>query len=178
MIRLFAGLALPNGHRQQINLIQNGLKDARWVAPENLHVTLRFIGEVDEDVVDELSGALDDVRAEPFTLTIQGLGTFGRPPSSVWAGVEDTPAGALAHLQAKVESVLVRSGLPPEGRKYTPHVTLARLRKSPGALRLGDYMESHGALVLPAFEVTGFTLFESRLSHQGAHYSALAEYKF
>ena len=178
MIRLFAGLALPNGRRQQISLIQNGLKNARWVAPENLHVTLRFIGEVDENVVEEVSRALDDVRAEPFTLTIRGLGTFGRPPSSVWAGVGDTPNGALAHLQANVESILVRAGLPPEGRKYTPHVTLARLRKSPGAQRLSDYMESHGALELPAFDVAGFTLFESRLSHKGAQYSAIAEYEF
>lgn len=178
MIRLFVGLALPAEHRQHLAALQHGLKDARWVAPENLHITVRFIGEVDEDVAEEICGVLNHIRADPFGLTIQDLGTFGRPPHALWTGVEDDAGGALAHLHANVESALVRLGLAPEGRKYTPHVTLARFRKSAHLGRLDDFLEAHGALALQPFTVDGFTLFESHLSHLGAQYTPYAEFDF
>ena len=178
MIRLFAGLTIPDTHRQKLASIQNGVKDARWIVPENLHVTLRFIGEVDEDVAAELAAALNDVAAEPFEITLKGVGTFGSPPHSLWVGVEDAPAEALKHLQANVESTLVRAGLDPEGRKFTPHVTLVRFRRSVNPGRVAQHLSTHAGFVLPPFEVQGFTLFQSHLGHQGAHYEPLVEYDF
>lgn len=178
MIRLFAGLALPETERQRLAAVQNGVKDARWVAPENLHLTLRFIGDVDEDIAEEACQALDGLSAQPFQLKLKELGTFGRPPSSLWIGVEDEPKGALVQFQTTMESALVRAGLDPEGRKYTPHVTLARLKKKINRDRLAQYMEAHAGLESSSFEVTGFTLFRSHLSHTGAHYEPYAEFDF
>lgn len=178
MIRLFAGIALPKSHREQLAQLQSGIKDARWVAPQSLHVTLRFIGEVDEDVAEQLCAGLDSVTSDPFDLTLKDVGTFGRPPYSVWAGVGDEPVGALAHLQASIESVLVREGQEPEGRKFSPHVTLARFRKTDNQNALAQYLQGHAQFELPAFLVTGFTLFQSHLSHRGAHYEPMAEFDF
>jgi len=178
MIRLFAGLTIPKAHRQQLASIQSGVKDARWISPENLHVTLRYIGEVDEDVAAELAAALNEVAAEPFEITLKGVGTFGSPPHSLWVGVNDKPTGALNHLQMNVESVLVRAGLDPEGRKFTPHVTLVRFRRSVNQARLAQHLSTHAGFVLPPFEVQGFTLYQSHLGHQGAHYEPFAEYDF
>lgn len=177
MIRLFAGLTLPQHHRQRLAALGCGVEDARWVAAENLHVTLRFIGEVDEDQAEDLAAALDLVTADPFEVSIKGLGTFGHPPHSVWAGVVDTPPGALAALHANVESALVRAGAKPEGRKYTPHVTLARFRHVQ-ASRLVRFMEGSADLCLDPFSVTGFTLFQSHLSPSGAQYESVAAFDF
>lgn len=178
MIRLFVGLSLPETHRQQLALIQHGLKGARWISPENLHVTVRFIGEVDEDVAEDLCAALDQVTSPPFDLTLTGVGTFGRPPHSLWAGVADRPGQTLAHFQSTVESALVRAGLDPEGRKYSPHVTLARCKKSTSRERLGAYLEGHGDFALPEFRVNEFTLFQSHLGQGGAHYTPYAVFDF
>jgi len=177
MIRLFVGLTLPEHHRQRLSALGCGVEGARWVTVENLHITLRFIGEVDEDQAEDLAAALDLVTADPFEVSIKGLGTFGHPPHSAWAGVVDTPPGALAALHANVESALVRAGLKPEGRKYTPHVTLARLRHVQEA-RLARFMEGSADLSLSLFSVTKFTLFESHLSPSGAHYESVAAFDF
>lgn len=177
MKRLFAGLTLPETHRQRLVLLNHGISGARWVAAENLHVTLRFIGEVDGDVAEEIAQVLDGVNVQPFSVALKGLGAFGHPPHSVWAGVEDQPSGALAELHRVIDGVLVRTGLEPEGRKYTPHVTLARFRRVNEG-RLAQFMESEGDLALDSFKVNGFTLFRSHLSHEGAHYESVAEYDF
>lgn len=177
MVRLFVGLALPEAHRHRLSLIGHGIEGARWVAPENLHVTLRFIGEVDEDVAEDLTQALGHVAVEPFAVTIKGVGAFGHPPHALWAGVEDDPQGALAQLHANVESALVREGLEPEHRKYTPHVTLARFRKVHMS-RVARFMESSGGLALEPFDVTGFTLFQSHLHPEGAQYQRITEFYF
>ena len=177
MVRLFVGLVLPEMHRQRLNRLSHGVEGARWVAPQNLHITLRFIGEVDEDVGEDLAAALTAVAALPFTVTLRGLGTFGHPPHALWVGAEDAPSGALAALNGAVESVLVRQGLEPEHRKFTPHVTLARFRNV-GMSRLVQYLETHGDLALEPFEVGGFTLFQSHLRPEGAEYERIVEYAF
>lgn len=177
MIRLFVGLPLPEDCRRQLSLMSHGIDGARWVAPENLHITLRFIGEVDEDVAEDLAQALDAVTARPFDLTIQGLGTFGHPPHALWAGVVDPTGGALAGLQANVESALVRAGLEPEHRKFIPHVTLARFRKA-NMGRVARLLEGSGDLKLDPFAVTGFSLFRSHLRPEGAEYEQVVDYTF
>jgi len=179
MIRLFAGLALPEAHRRQLRLIGGGIEGARWVEPENLHITVRFIGEVDEDVAEDIALALDAVKVAPFTVTLKGLGTFGHPPHNLWAGVEDDPKGALAALHASVESALVRQGLVPERRKYAPHVTLAWLKKGKvNMVRVARLLEDSGGLALPPFEARGLTLYRSHLTPAGAHYERVAEFEF
>lgn len=181
MVRLFVGLVLPPTHRQRLSLLGHGIEGARWVAPENLHLTLRFIGEVDEDVGEEVAEALNGVRAAPFVVTLHGLGTFGHPPHALWVGAEDEPSGALAALNGAVESVLVRRGLEPEHRNFTPHVTLARFRKASvnrPLNRLVQFLETNGALALEPFAVAGFTLFQSHLRPEGAEYERIVEYTF
>lgn len=177
MIRLFVGLALPETHRQHLNIISHGIPGARWVASENLHITLRFIGEVDEDVAEDLAQALSRVSAKPFEITLKELGTFGEPPHAIWTGVKDEPVGALAALQANIESALVRQGLEPEHRKYTPHVTLAYCKKSPVG-RVAQYLESSADVQLTPFMVTGFSIFQSHLRPEGAEYSRVVEFDF
>jgi len=178
MIRLFVGLALPDAQRKILQDLSCGIDGARWLAPENLHITLRFIGEVDEDLAEDLALALAGVKAAPFSVTLQDLGTFGHPPHALWAGVVDQPAGALAGLAAQVESTVVRAGLEPEHRKFTPHVTLARLRKGANVARLATFMESHGGLSLEPFDVTGFSVFQSHLRQSGAEYERIVDYDF
>jgi len=177
MIRLFAGIALPQAHTERLAMMAHGIEGARWVAPQNLHITLRFMGEVDEDVGEDLAQALSGVSAAPFQVTLKGLGTFGHPPHALWAGVEDDPAGALAGLHASIESLCVREGLEPEHRKYSPHVTLARFRKV-NMNRVARYMESDGGLQLEPFDVTGFSLFQSHLRPEGAEYDRIVDYAF
>lgn len=177
MIRLFVGLALPDHHRQHLSVLGGGIEGARWVSPANLHLTLRFIGEVDEDVAEALAAALEQVAVQPFELRIKGLGVFGHPPHALWAGVEDVPKGALATLAAQVESVLVRGGLEPEHRKFTPHITLARFRKVNEA-RIARFLEEGAGLSLEPFWVSGFSLFQSHLRPEGAEYERIVEYGY
>ncbi|MDA1133118.1 MAG: RNA 2',3'-cyclic phosphodiesterase, partial [Proteobacteria bacterium] len=126
MIRLFVALGLPAGVRERLALVRAPLPGARWVPPENMHVTLRFIGEVEPPLATEIDTLLSRITAPSFDISLAGLGTFGSRGRvrALWAGVEQTVP--LAHLQAKIETACRRAGLPPEGRKFHPHVTLAR----------------------------------------------------
>ncbi|MEG3616878.1 RNA 2',3'-cyclic phosphodiesterase [Magnetovibrio sp. PR-2] len=177
MIRLFVGIQIPENASNQLILIQNGLPEARWVAPDNMHITLRFIGEVDENVAEDLAKALEVVRVQPYALSLVGVGTFGRPPHSLWAGVKDHPQGTLTDLHRTIDGVLIRAGLEPEHRKYQPHVTLARFRRGAvSQFRFADYLEAHADLKVETFEGLGFTLFESVITHRGPMYNPLIKY--
>lgn len=175
MLRLFVGIAMPEAICDGLARRAAGLPGARWVAPENYHLTLRYIGEVDEGTAQDVDAALDLVVAPEFTLTLEGVGSFGQGhrQHALWAGV--AASDPLLHLQAKVESALVRAGLPPEERKFSPHVTLAYLKETPAA-RLGLYMETHGLLREGPFDVGHFTLYESVLGSSGATYHPLQDY--
>ena len=168
MIRLFTALELPDSVAQGLSLIQAGVPGARWQSREQLHLTLRFIGEVDGRDANAIDDALSGIDATGFMLTLKGVGEFGgKNPRALWAGVEPSPA--LTHLQRKIESALQRAGLPAEPRKYTPHVTLARLRNTPpGAVM--DYLTDHGLYASTPFAVGSFTLFSSVLSQNGSIY--------
>jgi len=174
-MRLFIALALPARLREELGRLCSGLRNARWVRPENMHVTLRFVGAADKVQAADLDLALETVKAAPFELALSGVGTFGagRKVRSVWAGVEKSPA--LARLQAKVETAVQRAGLGAEGRKYTPHVTLARFKNSPGP-RMGGFLETRTGFAAGPISIDRFTLFESRLGHEGPHYEVLREY--
>ena len=175
MIRLFVALALPEGHRQQLSRLCHGVRDARWVRHENYHLTLRFIGEVEEPRLAEIAVALGRVKSEPFTLTLSGIGHFqnGRRIRSLWAGTE--PCDALGQLQNRIDAALRHADLPPDGRRFTPHVTLARL-KSGTAQQVGSWIETNSLFRANPIPVDHFVLFESYLSHTGAIYSPVAAF--
>jgi 2'-5' RNA ligase len=175
MMRLFVGLGLPEGLGRRLAVLNGGLPGARWVTQENMHVTLRFIGEVDRAAAEDIDAGLAAVSAPGFDLHLRGVGTFGQGAKAraLWVGVE--PCEALGFLQAKVESAVVRAGQPPEGRKFTPHVTLARFAQA-DAHRLQMFVEGNSLFRAGPWSVAQFTLFESRLGKGGSVYTPLADY--
>ncbi|MGB0631035.1 MAG: RNA 2',3'-cyclic phosphodiesterase [Alphaproteobacteria bacterium] len=175
MIRLFTALSLPEDLRPRLAALGGGIDGARWVAADNLHITLRFIGEVSEPVADDIVHALDRVRRAPLSVSLSGAGHFasrGRT-RAVWIGVEKSPD--LSALRDRIAQALIRIGLPPEGRKYTPHVTIGRLRDA-RPNRVLSWLEANGAFFAPPFEVRQFVLYESRLGRNGPAYTPVAEY--
>jgi len=174
MLRLFVGLSLPRGVRHRLLGAMGGVPGARWQSEDQLHLTLRFIGEVREDRAEDIDSALCGVYFEPFHLSVHGLGIFGneRKTRALWAGV--APMNPVIELAHKVEQALVRIGLPPETRKYSPHITLARFRNGSG--RLDGVMAANGDIRTEAWLVSRFNLYRSHLAHTGAAYEVLASY--
>lgn len=174
-MRLFVALPLPEDARGRLAALQSGVPGARWVDRSNLHVTLRFIGETDRFGAEELDAGLGAIRAPAFGLTLSGVGFFdrGRTAHTLWAGVEKPDP--VVFLRDKIESVAVRAGFEPERRKFTAHVTLARLDGVP-SVRLGPYLETRHGFSAGPYPITRFTLFESRRGGDGVHYEPLAEY--
>src|SRR5260370_8032456 len=156
MLRLFVGIGFPPELKLRLSLLCSGLPGAKWVDPGNFHLTLRFIGEIGEDVAVDIDDALSRLRARRFTLQIAGTGAFGggEKPRSLWAGVERSPE--LAGLRDKVEQALIRIGLPPGPRKFSPHVTLARLRDPP-LDKLRDFLVTPAQFRADPLLVQGFT---------------------
>ena len=169
MPRLFTALTLPDDVRMWLTGLRGGLRGARFVDPENYHVTLRFIGDVDERTADEAAYALSRIRRAPVTVRLSGLGSFGnkRQPHAVWARVEPTPD--LMELQGEQERILQRLGLPPEGRRFTPHVTIARC-KGATSKEVADWLTVRGGFSAPAFVAEDFALLSSRASVGGGPY--------
>lgn len=168
MPRLFTGLEIPPDVRMRLSLLRGGLRSARWIDPENYHITLRFIGDIDDRTADEVVAMLDSVRRTEVPVRLSGLGAFGsRKPHSIWARVEPSPA--LLELQAEQERLLQRIGLPAEGRKFTPHVTVARVKGS-SAREVASWLSLRGDFQVPTFIASRFVLFSSRASLGGGPY--------
>jgi 2'-5' RNA ligase len=168
MIRLFTAIEIPEAVRTRLSFLQGGVPGARWSPAENLHLTLRFIGEVDEAVANDIDDMLSSLHAPAFELTLKGAGEFGgRDPHALWVGV--SPNEALMRLAAKIESALQRMGLEAETRKYSPHVTLARLRDAPIA-KVRAFLAAHAAFDSGPFAVRAFALFSSYPSSNGSLY--------
>ncbi len=174
-MRLFVALTVPETIRWQLRLLCGGIPGTRWVAPENFHITLRFLGDLDGREMDYVDAALAGIRVPAFSLRLNGVGHFGSGSRirAIWAGVEKEPA--LQHLHDKIESAVVRAGLVPEGQKYTPHVTLS-YPKDPSIPKLQEYLASHNLFRSERFEVTHFTLFSSFIGGEQAIYSAERSY--
>jgi RNA 2',3'-cyclic 3'-phosphodiesterase len=171
MLRLFVGIVLPPELKLRLSLLCSGVPGARWVDPGNYHLTLRFIGEVDEALAADIDDALAKIHAPGFELGLAGVGHFG--DRMLWVGVDKSPP--LVHLRDKVESALVRLGLPPETRRYAPHVTLARLRNV-GEAKLRDFIAEHALFRAEPFPVAQFSLIASYLTKGGAIYEDQADY--
>ena len=168
MPRLFTALEIPRDAALSLSLLRGGLPGARWVDVENFHLTLRFIGDVEGHVADEVANALDRVRRPTFNLALSGVGQFGgKKPHSIRAGVAASPD--LFALQAEIERICQRLGLPADPRKFTPHVTLARLKNaSPEAV--ANYLSARGNFSTMPFRVGRFVLMSSRDSVGGGPY--------
>jgi 2'-5' RNA ligase len=175
MVRLFVALPFPSALQEQLALLSGGIPGARWTPADNFHLTLRFIGEVDRNDYDDVVGALGQVRAVGFELVLRGLNQFGKGDKArvLWVGVEKNRA--LLHLQERIEAALTRAGLPPQPRKYTPHVTLARLHGAAGG-RLGEFVQANHLVRLGPLPVDRFALFSSWLHGDGPHYEIECEY--
>jgi 2'-5' RNA ligase len=174
MPRLFTAIEIPAQVAAAIAMTRGGLPGARWIDPENYHLTLRFIGDVDDAVAREAAFILGRVRRNSFELRFNGLSSFGgRKPRAVVVTAEPTPA--LLELQAEQERLLRRIGLEPEGRKYTPHLTIARLRDS-SSRQVADYLSTRGHFRAPPVQVDRFVLYSSRESVGGGPYVVEAEY--
>ena len=176
MPRLFTGVEIPPTIGQALSGLRGGLPGARWIDPENYHLTLRFIGDVDDVTAHEVASMLDRVKRGGFDLHLDGLSSFGgRKPRAVVAKV--APAQALLDAQAEHERLMQRIGLEPDGRKYVPHVTLARLRDSSSS-QVADYLAARGLFRTSAFRVSRFVLFSARASVGGGPYVVEAAYPF
>lgn len=172
MMRMFVAVCPPAAVRATLLAAMGGIAGARWQDDNQLHLTLRFIGDVDRHTAADLVAALGAVRHPPIAARLGAVGHFatrGRP-GAVWVGVE--PAAALTALHHKVDQAVVRAGVPADTRAFVPHITLARLGRDAGPL--GSFMAT--PMPAAAFDVTGFTLFESVLTRAAAAYHPLVTF--
>jgi 2'-5' RNA ligase len=168
MPRLFTGLEIPSPIAARLAGLRAGLEGARWIDPENYHVTLRFLGDVDDVVASDFAAELAHIEARSFELVLDGLGSFGgKRPRSVWANVVSNDG--LLGLQRAHERAARAVGLAPEPRNFKPHMTLARLRNVQ-ARDVAVYLENNGAFLAGAFPVRRFALYSARASSGGGPY--------
>jgi RNA 2',3'-cyclic 3'-phosphodiesterase len=169
--RLFVAIDLPEAIRATLSALRTDALAARWVEAEKLHLTLRFVGEVDQSIAEEIDRALRRVEALRFSLRLQGLSHFHK--RTLWVGVENCPR--LISLQAKIENAIQRAGLLADPSRYVPHVKVARL-KWRGGRELRAFLDALAHFSTESFEVGEFSLIESRRSQQGATYHHRAAY--
>ncbi len=170
-VRLFTAVELPEAVRAELLSLQTGLMGLKWTTPENLHLTLRFIGETLAENVPAIKAALRTVQASQFSLRLSGLGLFERPGQTIlWAGFED--CRALLALKQRIDAALAaNAGTAPDRGRFSPHVTLGRSKKAaPDALR--DFTGAHGRKIAEEFTVASFVLFRSMLAPGGAIHHA------
>jgi RNA 2',3'-cyclic 3'-phosphodiesterase len=174
MHRLFVAIRPPEAIRERLLDLMEGVKGARWQDEDQLHLTLRFVGEVDRHQADDIAAALGTIRHPPFEIAMSGIGSFDRrgQPVTLWAGV--SPHEPLKSLHKKVDQAVQRAGVEPDHRAYMPHITLARLNRSTGPI--APILESASGLSSQRFTVDSFGLYESDLSPQGAIYSVVERY--
>jgi 2'-5' RNA ligase len=173
-MRLFVALPIPRNVADDIMLVQGGVPGARWQSREQLHLTLRFIGEVDGRDAAMLDDALAGIEAPAFDLQLHSVGQFGnRQPHALWAGVRNSKA--LEHLQRKVDNAIRRVGQPQDAHKFMPHVTLARLR-NPDGDKMIEWLTEHALFTSAKFHVDKFHLYSSRLTSDGSVYAVERDY--
>lgn len=177
MPRLFVAIELPESVVTTLAETQCGVPGARWVTPDRMHCTLRFIGEVEATAASVVEDVLGFARARPFEVTVRGLGWFPEraPPRVLWAGID--PRDPLTALRRTVQSALNRAGIAREKQRFIPHVTLARLARAP-LERVREWVLQHDAVTTEPFEVDRFVLFSSQLTPNGPIYRREAIYPF
>jgi 2'-5' RNA ligase len=174
MIRLFAAIGIPEHICDALPMPDGEIAGVNWIPDENFHVTLRFIGEVDNAKARDIDDVLSAVRAPRFEIALHGLDTFGgKNPHALYAGLR--PCQPLNHLHQKIDAALTRLGCPSDRTKYTPHVTLARLRNAPEH-KLAAFIQAHNLFECDPFTVTEFGLYSSELHPDGSVYTLERSY--
>lgn len=175
MLRLFVGLSVPVLLRQRLTTLQGGIEGARWTERENFHITLTFIGNVDEITAEAVDEALQTVKMEPFRLSLKGANLFDKAgdPAVLWTGVSQSEP--LHRLKEKIDRALYTARVPFENRKYVPHVTLARL-KNVEEIKIAEFIQQNSLFATEEFDVTEFILYRSRQTKHGAVYEEVVEY--
>ena len=173
-MRLFAALSIPDQVAQELMLLQGGVPGARWQSREQLHMTLRFIGEVDGRDARAVDDALAGIEAPAFSVQLHGVGQFGnKQPHTLWAAARKHEL--LEHLARKVDAAIRRVGQPQDAHKFTPHVTLARL-KHPELEKVREWLTAHALFTSAEFTVNAFCLYSSKLTSDGSIYRVEEEY--
>jgi 2'-5' RNA ligase len=177
MPRLFVALPLPPAVRRSLEPLARGLGDVRWLTPDQQHLTLRFLGDIDNGRMNDVAEALALVHGWPFELRLKGLGHFPPrgEPRVLWVGVEKS--ADLAGLKRRIDQALKQAGLAPENRKFAPHVTLARIRAPLSRDRLGTYLMRHSLYASEPFAISDFHLYSSWLKSDGAQHQLEASYE-
>jgi len=177
--RLFAAIRPPAPVIDALLAMEGGpeqfIEGARWQDEDQLHLTLRFFGEVEARAAEDLVEALAGVAAAPFSLALRDVGHFERKGKThtLWAGL--ALSEPLAALQRRVENAARRAGLPPDPRRFAPHITLARLNRASGPVL--PFLAAHGALAGKPWPVEAFDLMESTLTPAGAEYQTVRRYR-
>ncbi|PTQ12312.1 RNA 2',3'-cyclic phosphodiesterase [Sphingomonas oleivorans] len=176
MTRLFVAIRPPRLLRERLLALMGGVMGARWQSDEQLHVTLRFIGEVDRHCAADVAAALGSVHHAAFDLALDGIGHFDRKGriESLWAGVG--PHEPLKALHQKIDQALVRVGLPGEQRAYLPHLTLARFGRAGATGPVEPFLGRTAGLSSPPVRIVDFCLYESSLGRDGASYTIVERY--
>ncbi len=174
MPRLFVAIRPPAQIKDQLLGIMGGVEAARWQDEAQLHLTLRFVGEVDPPLAEDLALALGRIGGDGFELSLSGVGHFEKKGKvhTLWAGLAPSPA--LNALQARIERVCQQNRLDTDGRRFAPHITVARLPGSAGPV--GDWLAQHGTLRSDPWLVSDFHLYESTLASTGAIYDPVVDY--
>lgn len=170
MPRLFVAVDLPDDVKQRLGTIAAGVAGVKWLTHDQMHLTLRFIGETDEKQFQAIRTLMGSIRSEPFDIALKGVGQF--PPKGparvLWVGLDAPPA--LVALQRRIELALTGIGLPPEDKPFSAHVTLGRLKDLPNPETIRLFMDKHAALQSPPFTVREFVLYSSFLRPDGPFY--------
>ncbi len=176
MHRLFVALDPPPAICDRLTGLCQGVSGAKWADSTHFHLTLRFIGDVDDGLLRDIQYALADIEAAAFDLALKGVGYFPpRGPAKIlWAGVEDAPA--LMQLREQIATAIDRLGLEPERRKFAPHITLARFKRGVPAARVTDFLSDHALFRSEPFPVGEFHLYSSLLRPEGALHRIEASY--
>ena len=176
MFRLFTALDLPDSVKDQLASLGYGIPNARWSKRDQFHLTLKFIGDVEEPISEDIAQALSSIRFFPFEIRLSGLGCFPpkQDPKILWAGVQSDEK--LEILQRKIERKLMETGIEPERRKFSPHVTLAKLEKT-SLSRVVPYLSHHGVFKTESISIDHFSLYQSHLSSNGSVYERLAVFE-
>ncbi|MGI9372801.1 MAG: RNA 2',3'-cyclic phosphodiesterase [Hyphomicrobiales bacterium] len=170
MPRLFTGIEIPASVGDDVRMLTGGLEGARWIDPENYHITLRFIGDIDDGTARDVANLMSQTVGDAFSLSLENVGHFGSVTKirSLWAGV--APCQDLIDLHARQERMCQMAGLDPEGRKFSPHVTLARMRGKTNSLDVEGFLARNAGFKSAVFDVSRFVLFSAKPSTGGGPY--------
>ena len=174
MPRLFFGLEVPPEIKGRLLKLRSAVPGAKWQSAEQLHITLLFLGPVNQEDLEAVAGSARDIKSEPFRLDVTGVNCFGQPqrPKNLWAGVQ--PEAPVAGLNKGLLARMEKFGFGPERRVFRPHITLARFKRQAGSVEslLCEYRDSQ----FGQFQVTEFVLFESKTGSAGSVYSVIERF--